>query len=178
MMCVDCCFLILQQWLIAHPTAVPLTLTRSAICSSRKHVWLNSGMTNLVYSDICCIRNARCYFSLQTTAVQPLYAEICPPLLVLQSGALSRMKCNLWNAIVMLVKKKKKMKKETGKRTILLETSHEMRKEIVERNKKHEISQVATQRKRNKTGRKGIIGGTWEFTLWQWRCKDIRHEGQ
>ena len=111
--------------------------------------------------------------------MQPLNAEICPPLLVLQSGALSRMKCNLRNAIVMLVKKKKKkMKKETGKRTILLETSHEMRKETVERNKKHEMSQVATQRKRNKTGRKCISGGTWEFTLWQWRCKDIRHEGQ
>lgn len=88
------------------------------------------------------------------------------------------MKCNLRNAIVMLVKKKEKMKKETGKRTILLETSHEMRKEIVERNKKHEMSQVATQRKRNKTGRKGISGGTWEITLWQWRCKDTRHEGQ
>jgi len=40
-----------------------------------------------------------------------------------------------------------------------------MRKEIVERNKKHEMSQVATQRKRNKTGRKGIRGGTWEFTV-------------
>lgn len=56
------------------------------------------------------------------------------------------------------------MKRETSKRTILLETSHEMRKEIVERNKKHEMSQVATQRKRNKTGRESISGGTWEFT--------------
>jgi hypothetical protein len=65
------------------------------------------------------------------------------------------------------------MKKETSKRTILLETSHEMRKEIVERNKKHEMSQVATPRKRNKTGKKSISGGTWEFTLWQWRWKDI-----
>lgn len=73
---------------------------------------LNSGMTNLVYSDICCIRNARCYFRLQTSELQPLYAEICPPLLVLQSGALSRMKCNLRNAIVMLVKKGKKKEEE------------------------------------------------------------------
>lgn len=73
---------------------------------------LNFGMTNLVYSDICCIRNARCYFSLQTSAVQPLYAEICPPLLVLQSGELSKMKCNLRNAIVMLVKKKEKEEEE------------------------------------------------------------------
>jgi hypothetical protein len=33
-----------------------------------------------------------------------------------------------------------------------------MRKEIVERNKKHEMSQVATPRKRNKTGKKSISG--------------------
>ena len=66
---------------------------------------LNPGMTNIVYSDICCIRNAR-YFILQTRAVQPSYAEICPPLLVLQSGMLSGMKCNLRNAIVMLGEKK------------------------------------------------------------------------
>jgi hypothetical protein len=46
------------------------------------------------------------------------------------------------------------MKKESTKRTILLDTSHEMRKEIAEKNKKYEMSQVATQRKRNKTGKK------------------------
>jgi hypothetical protein len=88
------------------------------------------------------------------------------------------MECNLRSAIVVLVKEKKELKKETSKRTILLETSHEMRKEIVERNKKHEMSQVATPRKRKKTGKKRIGGGTWEFTLWQWRWKDIWHEGQ
>ena len=81
-----------------------------------------------------------------------------------------------WNAIsetLLWCWGKKKMNKKTSKRTILLETSHEMRKEIVERNKKHEMSQVATQRKRNKTGRKSISGERWAFTLWQWRCKDI-----
>jgi hypothetical protein len=56
-------------------------------------------------------------------------AEICPP-----SGTLSRIESNLRGAIVVLVRND--MKKETSKRTILLETSHEMRKEIVEKNKK------------------------------------------
>lgn len=109
----------------------------------------------------------KCYFRVQTIAIRPLSAEICPP-----SGTLSRIECNLRGAIVVLVRNE--MKKETSKRTILLETSHEMRKEIVERNKKkYEMSQVATPRKRNKTGKKNITAGTWEFTLWQWRWKEI-----
>jgi hypothetical protein len=60
--------------------------------------------------------------------------------------------CNLRGSIVVLVRDGMKM--ETSKRTILLETSHEMRKEIAERDKKHEMSQVATSRKESKTGKK------------------------
>jgi hypothetical protein len=53
---------------------------------------------------------------------------------MLASGTLSRIERNLRGAIVVLVRKE--TKKETSERTILLETSHEMRKEIVEGNKK------------------------------------------
>lgn len=74
-------------------------------------------------------------------------------------------------------KEGKKMKRETSKRTILLETSHEMRKEIVERNKKHEMSQVATQRKGNKTGRKGVSGGTKERGNSRYGNGDVKISG-
>jgi hypothetical protein len=76
----------------------------------------------------------KCYFRVQTIAIRPLSAEICPPSLMLPRGTLCRIECNLRGTIVVLVRNE--MKKETSKRTILLETSHEMRKEIVETNKK------------------------------------------
>jgi hypothetical protein len=53
---------------------------------------------------------------------------------MLASGTVSRIERNLRGAIVVLARKE--MKKESSERTILLETSHEMRKEIVGRNKK------------------------------------------
>lgn len=113
----------------------------------------------------------KCYFRVETIAIRPLSAEICPPL-----GTLSRIECNLCGAIVVLLRKE--MKKKTSKGTILLETFHEMRKEIVERNKRntkcHRWQPSGKEIKR----KKNIRAGTWEFTLWQWRWKEIWHEGQ
>jgi hypothetical protein len=72
---------------------------------------------------------------------------------MLPAGTVFRTECNLRGAIVVLPRNE--MKKETSKRTILLKTSPEMRKEIVERNEKStECHRWQPQGKEIKQGRK------------------------